>query len=189
MAIGTSTGGPSALFKVITSLPAGFPAGIIIVQHMPVGFTGPLADRINRNSKIEVKEAEEGDVVSPGLALIAPAGKQLKLKLRHGKGKVFLDDKAPFETLFKPSVDVTFLTVAETFGSQSLGVILTGMGNDGVRGLRAIKEKRGFTMAEDKSTCIVFGMPKSAIEAGVVDRVIPLGQMGNEITSFVMNKS
>ncbi|MDK2820341.1 MAG: two-component system, chemotaxis family, protein-glutamate methylesterase/glutaminase [Clostridia bacterium] len=185
IAIGTSTGGPSALQRVLTGLPGNLPAGIVIVQHMPRGFTAPLAKRLNQLSQLEIREAEPDDVIKPGLALIAPAGKQMVLVRQAGKVQVRLQEEADINTLFKPSVDVLFLSVAKEYKARSLGVILTGMGNDGVRGLTAIKEEGGRVLAQDEASCIVYGMPKAAVEKGVVDKVIPLSEMAKEIVETV----
>ncbi|MHB1126219.1 MAG: protein-glutamate methylesterase/protein-glutamine glutaminase [Bacillota bacterium] len=183
VAIGSSTGGPSALQQVLTRLPEDFPAGVVVVQHMPPGFTGPLAKRLDELSHIHVREAQAGDRIEPGLALIAPAGHQMVLERRGREVKVQLTEKAPVPTLFKPSVDVMMLSVAEVYGPLALGVILTGMGNDGVRGLIAIKEQKGQTIAEAEESCVVFGMPRAAIEAGVIDTVLSLQQIGGEIAA------
>ncbi|MDN5346727.1 MAG: two-component system, chemotaxis family, protein-glutamate methylesterase/glutaminase [Clostridia bacterium] len=183
--IGTSTGGPSALQRVLTGLPGNLPAGVVIVQHMPPGFTGPLARRLNELSALEVREAGEGDVVRPGLALIAPAGRQMLLERRAGRVEVRLADEGGVPTPFKPSVDVLFLSVAREYGAGSLGVILTGMGNDGVRGLKAIKGRGGQVLAQDEASSIVYGMPRAAVEAGVVDKIVPLSQMASEIVAAV----
>lgn len=183
--IGTSTGGPSALQKVVPRLPQKIPAGIVIVQHMPKGFTRILADRLNQNSLIEVKEAEHGDCVGPGLALVAPAGKQMYLD-RSPKGVIVsLKDEASVTTLFKPSVDVTMLSAAEAYGKNLLGVIMTGMGNDGLRGFRRIKELGGKTLAEAEETCVVFGMPKAVINAGLADEIHPVDDLAARITHVV----
>jgi len=187
VAIGTSTGGPSALRTIISALPADFPAGVLIAQHMPPGFTKPLADRLNELSNLRIKEAEEGDLIRPGAALVAPAGWQTMLMGSCGRLEVRLTKEAPISTLFKPSVDVLFLSAAETCGQNTLGVILTGMGSDGVRGMKGIKEKGGRTLAEAESSCVVYGMPKAAIEAGVVDWVCPLASMAAEIIRQVKN--
>ena len=184
VAIGTSTGGPPALQALITKLPADFPAGVLVVQHMPVGFTKPLADRLNTQSHLSVSEAIEGDIVRPGRVLIAPAGHHLKLMRRNGQYIVHLDEK-PADALHKPSVDVMMEYVAKACGARSLGVLLTGMGSDGAKGMRAIKETGGRTLAESEETCIVYGMPKSAVEDGVVDKVVPLYQMVTEIQKEV----
>ncbi|MHB1419671.1 MAG: protein-glutamate methylesterase/protein-glutamine glutaminase [Bacillota bacterium] len=185
VAIGTSTGGPSALQEVITRLPGDFPAGVIVVQHMPPGFTGPLARRLNELSQIRVREAQEGDSIEPGLVLVAPAGRQMILERRGREVKVLLPEKTPLRTLFKPSVDVMMLSAAAVYGPACVGVILTGMGNDGVRGLKAIKDQKGRTIAEAEESCVVFGMPRAAIEAGLIDRILPLQQIGDEIAALM----
>ncbi|KYH32700.1 protein-glutamate methylesterase/protein-glutamine glutaminase [Neomoorella mulderi] len=185
VAIGTSTGGPAALQQVLTALPGDLPAGIVIVQHMPPGFTGPLARRLNELAALEIREAVAGDVVRPGLALIAPAGKQMLLERHAGSVQVQLAAEAEVPTLFKPSVDVLMLSVARVYGPRSLGVILTGMGNDGVRGLKAIKERGGQVLAQDEGTCIVYGMPRAAVEAGLADQVLPLPAIAGAIVSLV----
>lgn len=187
--IGTSTGGPSALQRILTGLPGNLPAGVVVVQHMPPGFTGPLARRLNELSALEVREAAAGDVVRPGLALIAPAGRQMLLERRGGKVQVRLADEGGVPTPFKPSADVLLLSMAGEYGARSLGVILTGMGNDGVRGLKAIKERGGQVLAQDEASSIVYGMPKAAVEAGVVDKVVPLPQMASEIVAAVGRSS
>lgn len=183
VAIGTSTGGPAALSQIIPYLPAGLPAAVVIVQHMPVGFTRALAARLNEVSPLQVQEAVAGEAVDAGKVLIAPAGKQMQLEAKGEKVRVRLGEAPPIPTLFKPSVDVLMLSVAEVYGPRSMGVILTGMGSDGAKGLKAIKEKGGFTVAQDESSCIVFGMPKAAIEVQAVDKVVPLQDIKDEILS------
>ncbi|NLO89991.1 MAG: chemotaxis response regulator protein-glutamate methylesterase [Clostridia bacterium] len=182
--IGTSTGGPAALQQVIPRLPQDFPP-VIIVQHMPKGFTKALAERLDRNSVLEVKEAEEGDVLKKGTALVAPAGMQMVFQRRAGGIYVRLTEESPVPTLFKPSVDVVMLSAAEIFKDRVLGVIMTGMGNDGVRGLKKIKEYGGKSLAESEETCAVYGMPKSAVEAGVVDEIQPLYRLAERISEIV----
>jgi len=184
VAIGTSTGGPPALHVLIPKLPRNFPSGVVVVQHMPPGFTRSLADRLNTQSRISVAEAVEGDLVQPGRVLIAPAGQHLKLRKRNGRYVVYLDNE-PVESRHRPSVDVMMESVAGACGGKCLGVLLTGMGNDGARGMRAIRESGGRTLAESEKTCIVYGMPKSAIEDGVVDRIVPLDEMANVIQKEV----
>jgi len=176
LAIGTSTGGPPALQAIIPRLPSDFSAGVIVVQHMPPGFTRTLAERLNGMSSLLVTEAVAGDIVEPGRVLVAPAGQHLKLQRRNGQFVVHLDDE-PAEALHRPSVDVMMESVARTCGRKSLGVLLTGMGSDGAVGMRAIKEAFGKTIAESEETSIVYGMPKSAIEQGIVDSVVPLYDM------------
>lgn len=184
VAIGTSTGGPPALQSIIPRLPEDFPAGIIIVQHMPPGFTRTLAERLNSQSRLNVTEAVSGDTVQPGKVLVAPAGQHIYLKRRNGRYIVHLSDE-PSDSLHRPSVDIMMESVAKACGRQGLGVLLTGMGSDGAKGMRAIKEAGGKTIAESEETCIVFGMPKSAIEEGVVDKVVPLYDMADAIIQEV----
>ena len=169
--LGISTGGPSTLQKVIPRLPADLPAGMIIIQHMPKGFTRALAERLNQSSGIAVREAQDGDLIKTGLVLVAPAGQQLYLKKDSQGVRVDLRKEANVSTLFSPSVDVTMLSAAAVYGKRVLGVIMTGMGNDGVRGLQEIKNKGGSTIAESEESSVVFGMPRAAINAGVVDEI------------------
>lgn len=185
VAIGTSTGGPAALHTLINSLPPQLPAALLIVQHMPPGFTASLAKRLNELGRIPVKEAQNGDLVQKGRALLAPAGWQMELEKEGAQVRVKLSKKSPIPTLFKPSVDVLFMSVAQIYGARSLGVILTGMGNDGLRGLRAMKEQGALGLAEDESTCIVYGMPRAVTEAGLVDKIAPLNRLASEIVNFV----
>ena len=180
IAIGTSTGGPRALQEVITKIPANIPCGIVIVQHMPPGFTKSLAERLNSLSSVTVKEAEHNDVVRPGLVLIAPGDYHMLLEREGGKVVVKLNQNPPIGG-HRPAVDPLLESVARIFGSKAIGVILTGMGHDGTKGIQAIKRQNGQTIAEDQSTAVVFGMPKSAIEAGVVDKVAPITGITAEI--------
>lgn len=185
VAIGASTGGPAALRQVLAALPGDLPAGIVIVQHMPPGFTGPLARRLDELAALEVREAAAGDLVRPGLALIAPAGQQMLLERDGDAVRVRLAADAGIDTLFKPSVDALLLSVARVYGPRSLGVILTGMGNDGLRGLQAIKDRGGLVIAQDEATCVVYGMPRAAVEAGLADRVLPLPDIAPAIVALV----
>lgn len=178
VSIGTSTGGPPALQMVLTKFPRDITFGLLIVQHMPKGFTGPLSMRLDGMCEIHVKEAEDGDRIEPGLALVAPSG--LHLKVVRGGERVRLDLE-PLTTMHRPSVDVLFRSVAEGFGSRSMGVLLTGMGSDGAKGMKAIKEKGGVTLAQDEATSVIFGMPRVAIDSGVVDSVAPITRMAEEI--------
>lgn len=180
VAIGTSTGGPRALQEVITKIPGNIPCGIVIVQHMPPAFTKSLADRLNSLSSVTVKEAEHNDVVRPGLVLIAPGDYHMLLEREAGKVVVKLNQAPPLGG-HRPAVDPMMESVARIFGSNAIGVILTGMGHDGAKGMQAIKRQNGRTIAEDQSTSVVFGMPKSAIELGVVDKVAPITGIAAEI--------
>jgi two-component system, chemotaxis family, protein-glutamate methylesterase/glutaminase len=174
VAIGTSTGGPVALSHVIPMLPATFPLPVLIVQHMPMGFTRPLADRLNAQSKIAVHEALNGMLLEAGTALVVPSGKQVSLRRRAaGETEVRLvDDDGG--SLHVPSVDTLMAEVADLYGRASVGVILTGMGQDGVRGLRKLKERGGYIVGQNEATCVVYGMPRAAAKEGLVDRELPL---------------
>ncbi len=184
VAIGVSTGGPTALYQIIPKLPADFPAGIVIVQHMPPGFTRPLAERMDKNSNIRVKEAEMGDEIAPGTALIAPGGSHLFLE-RTGSKVIANIDSEPSDLIHIPSIDLTFADVADVYRSRGLGVILTGMGKDGVEGLQKMKAYGAKSIAEDESTCVVFGMPEVAIQRGIVDRVAPVYDIAEIIMQMI----
>lgn len=171
--IATSTGGPPALNKVITNLPEDFPVGVVVVQHMPPGFTKPLADRLNSLSKVVVKEAETGDIIKPGLVLIGKAGTQYGFKKKGNDIEIILMPKVETE-LFNPSADIMMSEIAEFYGGASVGVIMTGMGKDGSVGLKRMKERGSYNIAESEETAVVFGMPKVAIEVGAIDKVVPL---------------
>jgi two-component system chemotaxis response regulator CheB len=173
VAIGTSTGGPVALSQILPKLPAGFPIPIVVVQHMPPGFTRPLAERLDATSKIAVVEGADGMALAPGTAIVAPAGKQLRLHRSGGAVRVTLADDVQ-KSLHVPSVDAMAASVGETFGAGALGVILTGMGHDGVQGLRVIKERGGYVLGQDEASSVVYGMPRAAAAAGLVDRVVAL---------------
>jgi two-component system chemotaxis response regulator CheB len=180
VAIGTSTGGPVALSRILPKLPAGFPIPIVVVQHMPPGFTRPLAERLDATSKITVVEGTDGMQLAPGTAIIAPAGKQLRLQRALNAVRVALSADEG-RSLHVPSVDVMAASVGETYGPGSLGVILTGMGHDGVQGLTVIKERGGFVLGQDEASSVVYGMPRAAATAGLVDRVIPLDAVGRTL--------
>jgi len=182
--IGTSTGGPPALQAIIPRLPAGLASPVLVVQHMPVGFTRSLAERLAARSQIAVREAEDGERVAAGSVLIAPAGRHMKVRRRGASVTVWLDDE-PRSALHRPSVDVLMTSVARTFGERAMGIVLTGMGSDGVVGMRAIREAGGRTLAESEETSVIYGMPKAAVEAGVVDESVPLGRMADEILAAV----
>ncbi|HWR08205.1 chemotaxis response regulator protein-glutamate methylesterase [Sporomusa sp.] len=180
VAIGTSTGGPRALQEIITKLPGNIPCAVVIVQHMPPGFTKSLAERLNSLSSVTVKEAEQNDVLRPGLVLIAPGDYHMVVEREGGKAVVKLNQNPPLGG-HRPAVDPMMESVARIFGSKAVGVILTGMGHDGAKGIQAIKRHNGQTIAEDQSTAVVFGMPKSAIEMGVVDKITPITGVTAEI--------
>ncbi|HWR72771.1 MAG TPA: chemotaxis-specific protein-glutamate methyltransferase CheB, partial [Nitrospirota bacterium] len=186
VAIGASTGGPPALGMILQKLPRNIGFGLLIVQHMPRGFTASLAQRFDSICAIHVKEAEDLDRIEPGLALIAPSGSHMKVTHLNspvddgGQWGITLDQE-PSRLVHKPSADVLFQSVAETYGSRSMGVILTGMGSDGAKGLKAIKDKGALTLAQDEATSVIFGMPRVAISIGAVDKIVPLTDMAEEI--------
>ncbi len=185
--IGSSTGGPAALQQIIPKLPGSLSAGVVIVQHIPVGFSGPMADHLGRKSRIRVKHAEHGDTVGPGVVLVAPAGYDLTFKKGTGSCTISLDPgKGPVPPGgFRPSVDTAMISAAGVFRDQAMGVLLTGMGKDGAQGMLAIRREKGLTVAEAESTCVVFGMPRAAIEAGGADKVLPLYDIADEIIKTV----
>jgi two-component system chemotaxis response regulator CheB len=186
IAIGASTGGTEALKEVLEALPPNTPP-IIMTQHMPEKFTKTFADRLNQLCRISVKEAEDGDSVLPGHALLAPGNYHMVLVRSGARYSVRLTQDDPVNR-HRPSVDVMFDSVARTAGANSVGVILTGMGNDGAKGLLAMKQAGANTIAQDEATCVVFGMPKEAIKLGGVDQVLPLSQIAHAVVDRVNKK-
>ena len=182
IAIGTSTGGTQALEAVLIRLAKGTP-GIVIVQHMPAMFTGMFAQRLDALSPLDVREAQNGDAVIPGRALVAPGGKQMTLQHRGTQYFVEVTDDPPFNR-HRPSVDILFHSVARNAGANALGIIMTGMGDDGAHGLKEMHDAGAQTIAQDEASCVVFGMPKEAIKLGAVDHVLPLGQIPEAIAHF-----
>ena len=180
--MGTSTGGTLALEAILTQLPPNT-SGIVIVQHMPAVFTAMFADRLNPLCQIEVREAKDGDRVVPGLALIAPGGKHMALKRNGAIYAVEVFDGEPVNR-HRPSVDVLFRSVARTAGAHALGIIMTGMGNDGAHALKEMHDAGATTIAQDKASSIVFGMPMEAIKLGAVDYTLPLNQIAAAIVSY-----
>lgn len=179
--IGTSTGGPQALGRLLRSLPAKFPAPIAIALHIPAGYTESLARRLDGECAIEVVEASDGLSLGPGRAVLARAGYHLRChREKDGREKVLVD-RQPTSTLYVPSVDVLFESAAETWGASTIGVVLTGMGDDGTLGAQAIKARGGTILTEAESSCVVYGMPRSIVERGLSDEEVPLGEMGQAI--------
>ena len=172
IAVGASTGGTEALRVFLGAMPAGGP-GIVVVQHMPEQFTRAFADRLNGLCDIEVREAKDGDRVLPGLALIAPGNHHMRVHRSGAEYRVAISSEAPVNR-HRPSVDVLFDSCAQAAGQNAVGVILTGMGNDGARGMRRMHDAGAQTIAQDEATCVVYGMPREAVLAGGVDRVLPL---------------
>jgi two-component system chemotaxis response regulator CheB len=178
LAIGTSTGGPVALQKVLTQLPAGFPAPIVLIQHMPAAFTKAFAERLDKLCRIRVKEAEDGDQLRPGLALLAPGGKQMMVDAR-GVVKILPGDE---RLNYKPCVDITFGSAAKSFGDKVLAVVLTGMGADGREGARLLKQSGSQVWAQDEASCVIYGMPMAVAKAGLADAVYSLDDMGRYLS-------
>jgi len=182
--IGTSTGGPVALQRVLTCLPASFPAPIVLIQHMPASFTPAFAERLNKLCQIEVRQAEDGDVLRPGLALLAPGGKQMMIEKRSGQGRVRIlpgDDRLNY----KPCVDITFGSLARSFPGNTLGVILTGMGADGKEGCRLMKQSGSVIWSQDEKSSVIYGMPMAVAKAGLTDEVLALGDIGPRLVEGV----
>ncbi len=175
--IGTSTGGPAALQEILTRLPADFPLPIVMIQHMPASFTPPFSQRLNDLCAIQVRHAQDGDVIQPATAYLAPGGYQLLMD-RCGDRYFLRVQEAEPGQIYKPSVDVTFASAARTVGGRVLALILTGMGADGREGARQLKQQGATIWAQDEASCVVAGMPSAIIEAGLADAVIPLKQIG-----------
>lgn len=177
--LGSSTGGPRALNQVIPTIPGDIPAGILLVQHMPVGFTKSLAERLNDASELDVKEAESGDILKPGHVLIAPGGSHMTVDTDFG-----IDlNQGPQECGLRPAVNITMESAVNAFGNAVLGVVLTGMGSDGKRGAGLIRKAGGQVIVEHESTCVVYGMPKSVVEAGYADSILPLHKVVSEVVA------
>jgi len=178
--IGASTGGPAALSAVLGELPASIPMGVLIVQHMPPKFTQAFAERLDRLSPLEVREARSGDLVRPGVALVAPGSGLMSVKRVAGGLRIVVDPPGP-EDRFVPSIDRLFETAAEAMGPDVLGVVLTGMAGEGSRGTRAIAAKGGQVIAESAETAVMSGMPDDAVKTGLVSEVVPLGMIASAI--------
>jgi len=182
--IGASTGGPRALLQVMKDIPGGLPAAFLIVQHMPEGFTLSFAERISWKSGVKVKEAEEGDIVTADKAFIAPTGTHMVLQRYEEKMKIRLSSD-PLVNFVRPAVDVTMMSAVEVFGKDVIGVVLTGMGKDGLAGSRKIKENGGFIIIQNEETSVVWGMPKMVFRAGLADKVLPLSDIAGAIVESI----
>ncbi len=187
VAIGVSTGGPKALAEVIPRLPGNFPVPILIVQHMPPIFTAQLAQRLDQLSALKVLEAAEGNPLTPGKVFIAPGDKHMEVK-SVGTNKVIHLHKGPPENSCRPAVDVLFRSVARVYGGRSVGVILTGMGHDGLAGAKLMKEKGALIVAQDEATSVVYGMPRAVVEAGIADYVLPLSEIPNFLQKIFLQR-
>lgn len=182
--IGASTGGPVALTDVLTALPANFPRPIVLVQHMPENFTKAFAERLNKQCRIRVREAVDGDALEPGLALLAPGGKQFMLDKRSGgRVRVLPDDD---RLNYKPSLDITFGSAANVFGDRVLGIVLTGMGSDGCKGARLIKDAGSCIWSQDEASSVIYGMPMAVAKANLTDRVLTLKEIGPRLAREVL---
>ncbi|TAN44303.1 MAG: chemotaxis response regulator protein-glutamate methylesterase [Nitrospirae bacterium] len=185
VSIGTSTGGPKALQEIIPKLPKDFPLPILIAQHMPANFTGPFAERLNQLSEITVKEAAEGDVLKGGVAYVAPGKGHMRVRRPRGLETVISISEAKEDYIYRPSVDALMLSVAELFPGRALGVILTGMGNDGAKGIAEMKRTGARIFAQNEESCVVYGMPKAVVDAGTADKILSLEEIAGEIINAV----
>jgi two-component system chemotaxis response regulator CheB len=185
VAIGTSTGGPKALQEILPALPKEFPVPIVVAQHMPPNFTGPFAERLNQLCKLEVREAKEGDMLKPGLILIAPGGGHMRVARKRGIETTITISEDRENFIYRPSVDALMSSVAECYPGRALGVILTGMGNDGVKGMIALKKSGGRIFAQNEESCVVYGMPKAVVDAGIADKVLDIEEIAGEIVNAV----
>jgi len=181
--IGSSTGGPNALQQVVPRLPGNLPAGVLIVQHMPPGFTNSLAQRLNETSQLEVREAREGDILECGKAFVAPGGQHMVLM---SKTVIGLNQDPPVHSV-RPAVDVTFESAVNFYKADIVGVILTGMGYDGSRGMALVKKLGGRTIVQDEETSVVYGMPRVVVEMGKADRILPVHKIADEIVAMLIN--
>ncbi|MFO7788058.1 MAG: chemotaxis response regulator protein-glutamate methylesterase [Halospina sp.] len=184
VAIGTSTGGPIALQKVLAELPANFPAPIILVQHMPASFTLAFADRLDKLCRIKVRQAQDGDTLEPGVALLAPGGQQMLVEKKGGVGRIrVVPDDGRLN--YRPCVDVTFGSIARGYPGKTLAVILTGMGADGKEGCRLMKQSGSVVWSQDEKTSVIYGMPMAVAKAGLTDEVLPLERIAGRLTEGV----
>lgn len=181
VAIGTSTGGPVALQRILTALPANFPLPIILIQHMPAAFTGAFAQRLNTLAKIEIKEAEDNDLLRPGVAYLAPGGKQMLLEGNDNQARLRIKEDDSPRITFKPSVDITFATAARVYNDKVLAIVLTGMGADGREGARMLKQQGATIWAQDEASCVVYGMPQAIAAAGLMDAEVTLTDVAARI--------
>ena len=184
LAIGSSTGGPVALQEVLTRLPADFPLPIVIVQHMPGSFTEAFSKRLDQMSQIEIREARNGDMLKPGLALLAPGGKQMLIEGRPNALRVSIKESAPGQT-YKPCIDMSFSSIAKSLPDKTLAIILTGMGADGCEGAKLLKQGGSTIWAQDEASCVIYGMPMAIAKAGIAEKILPLQDISSQIVSNV----
>ena len=184
LAIGTSTGGPVALQKVLVELPESFPVPIVVIQHMPGSFTGAFSERLNQQCKIQVKEAENGDKLKPGVAYIAPGGKQMLVEKIAGQLTLKIVDEIPDQT-YKPSVDITFASINKVQPANTLAIVLTGMGADGCKGAKLLHQSGSLIWAQDEASCVVYGMPAAVVDAGITEKIMNINSIGTSISKRV----
>lgn len=184
LAIGSSTGGPVALQKVLTALPANFPVPILLVQHMPGTFTPAFAQRLDKLCAINIKEAVDGDTLTPGTALLAPGGKQMQIEVKAGSTVVRVTESDPGQT-YKPSVDLTFRSIDKVYPDNTLAVVLTGMGADGREGAKELHGHGSVIWAQDEQSCVVYGMPAAIVDAGVAEKILSIEEIGAKIVQRV----
>ena len=182
VSIGVSTGGPPAVQKVLSALPKDFPVPIVIAQHMPAAFTGPFARRLDASALIAVKEIESGEKLQNGCAYVAPGGRHVRVEAKLSTITVYVTDE-PKSALYKPSADVLHESVGQALGARALGVQMTGMGSDGLEGIRVIKSRGGAALAQNDASCVVYGMPKAIVDAGLADAVVDIDDMAHAITN------
>ncbi|NOY62489.1 MAG: chemotaxis response regulator protein-glutamate methylesterase [Gammaproteobacteria bacterium] len=180
LAIGTSTGGPIALQKILTLLPQNFPLPIVLVQHMPANFTASFAERLNGLCRISVKEAQDGDQLKPGEALLAPGGRQMRVDSRGSDAIVRIGDSEEKQN-YRPCVDITFSSISKLFADDVLAIILTGMGADGREGARRLKKLGSTVWAQNEESCVVYGMPMAVVKAGLADQILPLSEIAQQL--------
>jgi len=180
VAIGSSTGGPNTLQYLLSQLTADFPGAMVVVQHMPEGFTEMFAKRLDEGCALEVKEAQSGDLLLPGRVLICPGSRHIRVKRMPQGDTVVLSDEPPVNG-HRPSIDVLFRSVAREFGVNAIAILMTGMGDDGADALGEVRAAGGFTIAQSEESCVVFGMPKAAIDKGFVSRIVPLEALANTL--------
>jgi len=184
LAIGASTGGPVALQEVLTKLPANFPLPIVVIQHMPGSFTEAFSRRLDQMSKIEIREAKNGDILKPGLALLAPGGKQMLIEGRANALRINIQESDPGQT-YKPCIDMSFSSIAKSLPNQTLAVILTGMGADGCEGAKLLKQGGSTIWAQDEASSVIYGMPMAVAKAGITEKILPLQDISSQIVSNV----
>jgi len=183
IAIGASTGGPGALQQIVTKLPANLPCSVVIAQHMPAGFTRTFAERLDNLSNIKVKEAEDKENLQDSTVYIAPGNHNMYLEKEFSRVSIKIVDR-DFGSLYKPCVDVLISSAADIYGRNVIGVILTGMGCDGLKGMKRLKEKNGYIIAQDEQTSIIYGMPKAVIDSNLADKIAPIDDIAQEIVSM-----